>query len=610
MTATRSNMPARALVNLAGLLALAVCTAARGGEDGRWWPVQALPQGIVRTVPWQSFDAPRKAHEMLVQSLAGLAAQAVNGRRGDELVWVATKHVDLEEWLRRMLAAHPQVQDRGVFRPWELVDRYAAAGLVKGYILYTQDSSPGKVFQPRPAVDCSANVATSLAGLLGGILVEEQLEPVARRHGLKLLFDARHKSQQWCFETYKDRFNRHMLCTQDPQVANVRDLAIAARAFTASGLDEPLPAALRWLEPPSPILGWNMGDEFKVTRASTVCGHFQTATNWCMNLPVLMAGSPQRPADRAEQLDPRKIDFHDHRSMVSFISTDGDNVQWYEAGFFRNSRDYWSSPDRGRIPFGWSCCFSQLAQLCPQAMQYAVETRTGNDWFVEWGGGYYYPDLFALERPNRWQLLAREARRTWAMMTNTGTRIIGFNFARCDSPDALRAYEVFARETDGLLAILVFQYSPYEAGAGKTFWVKDGRGMDVPVITARYSIWANNNQRPRSGTPAKVAREIRESVAAAPPAELPRYDWAITHVWSYFRHAPGTDEAAENFPPEAAKRAAAEEGGIRGYTPVVWCAERLPQSIGVVSPEELAWRIRMKHNPRQTRALISAAEAR
>ena len=41
--------------------------------------------------------------------------------------------------------------------------------------------------------------------------------------------------------------------------------------------------------------------------------------------------------------------------------------------------------------------------------------------------------------------------------------------------------------TDGLLAMLVFQYAPYEAGAGKVFWVKDRLGLDVPVITARYS---------------------------------------------------------------------------------------------------------------------------
>ena len=46
------------------------------------------------------------------------------------------------------------------------------------------------------------------------------------------------------------------------------------------------------------------------------------------------------------------------------------------------------------------------------------------------------------------------------------------------------------------------------------------------------------------------------------------------------------------------------QGGARGYTPVTWCVERLPASIRTVAPEELVWRIRMKHNPAQTRKLI------
>ena len=147
----------------------------------------------------------------------------------------------------------------------------------------------------------------------------------------------------------------------------------------------------------------------------------------------------------------------------------------------------------------------------------------------------------------------------------------------------------------------MFQYSRYEAGAGKTFWVKDRNGIEVPVITARYSIWEHKNNQERAGTPAKIAREIRQTVENASSDQLPRYDWVIDHVWSWFKRAPGTDENAENMPQENA----ATEGGVRGYSPVTWCAERLPANVRVVSPEELVWRIRMKHNPPQTEKLIS-----
>lgn len=75
----------------------------------------------------------------------------------------------------------------------------------------------------------------------------------------------------------------------------------------------------------------------------------------------------------------------------------------------------------------------------------------------------------------------------------------------------------------------------------------------------------------------------------------------IAHVWSWFKHAPGSDENAEDMPQEKA----AALGGVRGYTPVTWCAEGLPSNIRTVSPEELIWRIRMKHNAEQTKKQIA-----
>jgi len=563
-------------------------------RESGWWPTQAMPKALVRAINQNGF-------EMMVQSVAGLAAKAVNEGRGDEMVWVGTDSVDVEDWLARKLKRHPQVEMRGAFDPWALVERYAKRGIIKGYILFRADTSKGAINEHRRGMDCSVNVATSLAGILDGIIVDEALEAQAKQHGLKLLMDVRNKTQAWCFETYKDRFTRAMVCTQDPRKSNVRDLAITQKAFTVYGYDAPTPAVMKWLAPLSPILGWNGGDEFQSTEMSSRWGHIQTATDWCINLPVLMAGTERAGQSRVKSFDPGTIDWNDTRSAVSFISTDGDNVQWFEGNFFRSreGKSYWGNPERGKIPFGWSACFAHLAQLCPEVIDYAVSTQSPNDSLIEWGGGYYFPDLFGIDRADRWELLAQHARRTWMLMQKNNTRVIGFNVAKVDSPDALKSYEVFARQTDSLLAILVFQYDGYEAGAGKTFWVKDRNGVEVPVVSARYSIWSHAN-RPRAGTPAKVAREIRQTVEGARANELPRYDWVIAHVWSWFKPAPGSNENAEDMPQENA----AAQGGVRGYTPVTWCAARLPTNIRTVSPEELIWRIRMKHNAEQTKKLI------
>jgi hypothetical protein len=581
------------------IVVLLIAAPVFAGEEGdRWWPEQTFPKTVVRTANQGEFPEPRVALQMMVQSVAGLAAKAVDEGRGDELVWVNNGDGDLEKWYARLIAAHPGLATPGAFQPWELVDRFAKRGLIKGYILYRRDWPEGGTNASGSGLNCSVNVATSMAGLLDGIIVDEALEPMAKAHGLRLLLDAREKTQLWCFQTYRNLFNRRMLCTQDPRKPHVRDLAIAHKVFTVFGTGEPTPTAMAWLEPLSPILGANEGDEFEKTDLSTRFGNMQTSTDWCLNLPVLMAGTEKNDLPKMKHLNPGTIDWKDSRSGVSFISSDGDNVQWMQGNFFGSGDNYWPNPRRGKIPFGWSCCFADLAQLTPQAIDYAMATQTTNDCFIEWGGGYYYPDHFGRSRTNRWELLARQARRTWALMKKTDNRIIGFNVSQLDSPEARQAYEVFAGQTDGLLAILAFQYSPYEGGAGEVFWVKDGKGIEVPVITARYAIWEHSNGRERAGTPAKIAREIRQAVESQP---TPRYDWVIDHVWSSFRQRPGADEDAENMPQENAAAA----GGASGYTPVIWCAERLPASIRVVSPEELIWRIRMEHDPSQTKKLIS-----
>ena len=71
---------------------------------------------------------------MMVQSIAGLAAKAVNEGHGDELVWVDTRNPSLDEWLARWRKAHPSIAVTNA-APWQLIDGFTKRGLIKGYIL-------------------------------------------------------------------------------------------------------------------------------------------------------------------------------------------------------------------------------------------------------------------------------------------------------------------------------------------------------------------------------------------------------------------------------------------------------------------------------------------
>src|SRR5262245_46600749 len=108
-----------------------LATKPRVDDQFGWWPTQAMPKAIVRASVQNELPARRASCEMMVQSLAGLAAKAVNDHRGDEMVWVATDNVDVEDWLARLLKRHPQLDMRGVFDPWPLVDRYLKQGIIK-----------------------------------------------------------------------------------------------------------------------------------------------------------------------------------------------------------------------------------------------------------------------------------------------------------------------------------------------------------------------------------------------------------------------------------------------------------------------------------------------
>jgi hypothetical protein len=275
------------------------------------------------------------------------------------------------------------------------------------------------------------------------------------------------------------------------------------------------------------------------------------------------------------------------------MMSDGDNLGWLMTSFFREP--YWDNPANGKFPFGWEACLCHLAQVCPEVLQRLARTQPEGITFIEPAGGYAYADLVARKRPNRPEVLARLGRMISAQLTKTGGRVLRLICRNVASEAAQEAYEIYAREIEPLIGIVVIQYSPYEGGHGRVFWVKNGKGIEIPVVTLTNSLW-NHARWPTGGSPAKVARMINEN------AERARFSFVSVHAWSWFREAPGTDERAEEMEQEGDALKGA--GVARGLTPVSWCVGRLSPKVKVVSPEELIWRLRMEHNPDETQRLL------
>jgi hypothetical protein len=56
---------------------------------------------------------------MMAQAVAGLAAKAVNGGRGDELVWVESGNRDVEDWFARLSDALSCCRTGAIRQVWK-----------------------------------------------------------------------------------------------------------------------------------------------------------------------------------------------------------------------------------------------------------------------------------------------------------------------------------------------------------------------------------------------------------------------------------------------------------------------------------------------------------
>jgi hypothetical protein len=463
-----------------------------------------------------------------------------------------------------------------------LVDRYKSKGLIKGYILYDFNSQ-----------DNSVNLATVYAGIKKGILIDISQEARAKSKGLLLLYDARGKTfDAHIFSELNVLLNPHLLVLANPKLSNNRDYAIAHKSMVYYGVDSFFRSVVEWVKPLSPVIGWNQGGEFDHIEPCTRQGLINTATDWCMNLPLLSVASTGDSV-KIRTLDPKKINWNGDENYHAFVMSDGDNMQWTFGGFM-NSRDYWSNPGNNDIPMSFTSCVLNLSMTGSDVYDYLAKTQPEGTSVVEYGGGYYYPDLFAKARPNPDELLRAYAAMINVQMKKTGTKVFGFICRDASGEAALNAYKIYAGEIEDLTGMIAVQYSPYNGGYGKVFWVKNKKGIEIPVVTAKYQLWAHLAKK-GSGNPAAVAGWINADNLQSSGGNR-QLNWTIVHAWSRFNRSPinGTITDADK----------KDGNGERGVTPVKWTKDLINKGTKVVAIEELLWRIRMQHNAADTRKAI------
>lgn len=538
------------------------------------WPIQKQPKSIIVCKPSNNI-----AEAMLLESLSGLAAKAVNEGRFDEMIWIDTENKSYQKIYQSTLAALniSVVKEMDL---WSLLDYLTQRKVVAGYILYKLDKNTDR----KIITDYSSNVATVYASLLSGVLMDESLVDQAKFHHLEPLKDVRGESLEKCFEINKNKLNNGSALSIHPSVTNMRDYAIAHKLMLYADKKALVERVLQWVRPMSPILGWGCGDEYDFTSLISEWGQYNTASDWCLNLPLISSVSGKVPLRKAKEKTLGEMDFKDASSFHSFVMSDGDNMQW-AMGEFADSERYAGNDEISNTGISWTLCPINLSIISPFTWNELAEKQSPRNSFIEYGGGYQYPDLFAVKRPNRKKLLRAFAQRINDHLQELDIKVFGFICHNVKSKASQEAFQIYAEELKGITGMLAVQYFPYELG-GDIMWFKNAQGVDIPVSTATYSLWNEvNSKRPNCGTPEYVSSLINREVAAA--KQNGALSWTVVHAWSDFT-----------------KSSKVTKSPAIGFNPVKATEGLLSEGIKTISINELLWRIRMKYRPDQTIKLI------
>lgn len=472
-------------------LAIAVCgwsPVARGGDG-------YLPKGtnLTSLVVISGGNLPNTAQQVLIATLQGLVARQssqqiyIDGGSGYSL-WPAH------------LTSHYGITVRTETSAWNLLADFH--GLVRGYIRYDYAANTN-----------SLNAANSLCGPNNAVAVDASIESAVRNLGItNLIADVSKAGDQFVWTNaipdYKALLSRRVVTEQKQTIVeNLRDYVTMADSLVFYEGDDPFrTSVMASMNADAVCLGWGDNESVFIGNSSAN-GVFTCGSDWALDLSTLSSIRDTTVCQHTYDHPTPGTNVH----YVTFLVTDGDNVQWNLGGL----PAYYDSPARGSFNMGWALSPS-LADLAPSVMRWFYDTASnapGRDFFVAGasGVGYFYPSMFPA------QDLALQANLLDDFMLRADMNIC--QILDFDSFGRLDLWNKYLAEPaiDGLFYL---EYAPYNGAHGAIEWSASGK----PVIGARDLLWAGIEEETNL-----IANLNSYPTDASSPSG---YTLVAVHVWS------------------------------------------------------------------------------
>ena len=466
-------------VRLLALLALATATALAQPAPQQAARAPASATLVPLSKNWR-LDGDVPVHSLLI-SLQGLA------NRGEPRIYLeypADWQWEIVHPLRDFLARRHGVQ-------WQ---RLAANDADAALARFAHHAKGCVVWDK--SVRSSLLVAFTIAGVEDLVVVNEDLLPLAQKHGLAIKADLRGQFRGqtdaqiygWAFDRYFERCSRdyyvvlggHAGAEMQPGVA---DFGIQQRAFFSDLSANPkhpeelalLKRILSHQNRHSVVLGWHSYGKDTEGQHTTLVGNYGLIMEGLHNLPNVSFTSqipltPDFKFANNHSVAPDAQLVAENKVYLCAVATDSMGI------------GAWTKPGRGKIPYTWQVLMNWI-WMNPPVLQYFYEDKSPNDYFIGGlsGPGYMYPKAIPADKFPGLMAIARDLmqrldlRALEIMDYSEGNRHVG----NTDLPEELVA--AYYREFPDVLGFI----NGY--GTARTFDLRDGK----PFISYDYYLDVN-----------------------------------------------------------------------------------------------------------------------
>ncbi|MCX5634400.1 MAG: GxGYxYP family putative glycoside hydrolase [Planctomycetota bacterium] len=426
---------------------------------------------------------------------------------------------------------------------WEVMDHFKSA-FGNRYILYDVTTNPD-----------SMNAARMASYTYNCPIIDISQQGTATSHGLTVALDVRTYTDQWIYDNWWPTWpvkglaveQNNLLASSSRVFLNDVAAAMGAVCFYDAASTTLRRNFLTDMEDDSPVFGWPDFDELASVTEMSQRNTMLLGANYCANISMLTAFKDPSQWPIQQQAHSTRT-FTGNKHYVSFMYTDGDNLQWLELDF-PTSTEWWGSPVRGTNPIGWGIPLSLRdtgQNVVENLYNHSSTTQGKQDYFVAMGaGGYSYISMYSSAAR------ADNATRTAKYMADMDLNILcSLDHTAFITPSI---YDPYLQES-AIDAIFYWDVNgDYGKYGGDILWRNN-----KPIISAYQTLWAGVN------TPAQLATKL--NARSTDPNVEGAYSLVPVHAWSY-----GVDD-------------------------VNLCIKNLNSNVVVVTPEELVKLVKQNVN--------------